>query len=377
MKRLKTGLTWLWLLTKRLYRRPAFVVLLLAIPALTLGYASLSTEDSGMLTVAVAQEGVAVPDEALLNQLQAHTQLLFYRPCASPEEAETLVAAGKADTAWLFPKDLEQSVAKFVENPSSGPFIRVLVREDSVMLRLARERLSGTTFPAIARQVFLAFVRRLTPELTHLSDAALLERYDRVEMADNLFAFDEAFAQVTDTHYLLSPLRGLLGLVILLCSLATAIYHLRDIQAGTFCRLGLRWRWTAELAGQLVAVLHVAAAGAVCLSLAGLSGGMGQELALWLCYSLCCAAFSMAVRRLLGSLRLLAAVLPAMTVVMLVACPVFFNLNALLAVRYWFPPTYYIYAANQPEYLLHALAYTLICFGVYALAGRLGRKETK
>lgn len=377
MNRLKTGLVWLWLLTKRLYRRPAFVVLLLAIPALTLGYTAIPTEDSGMLTVAVAQEGVAAPDQTLVSDLKSSTQLLHYHPCASVEEARALVAAGKADTAWVFPKDLEQRVEQFVKTPSSGPFIRVLVRQDSVLLRLARERLSGTAFPAIARQVFLAFVRRLAPELDHLSDKALLERYDRVDIADNLFAFDEAFTQISQTHYLLTPLRGLLGLLILLCSLATALYHLRDIRAGTFCRLGLRWRWCAELAGQLVAVLHVAAAGAVCLSLAGLSDGLGRELALWLVYSLCCVAFSMAVRRLLGSLRLLAAVLPALTVLMLVVCPVFFDLDVLVAVRYWLPPTYYIYAAHQPVYLLHALAYTLFCFGVYALAGHLGRKELR
>ncbi len=376
MNAIKTGLVWLWLLTKRLYRRPAFVVMLLVIPALVLGYAAIDTEDSGMVTVAVAQEGAA-PDEALLEALQAGSDLLLYRPCATPEEATALVRADKADTAWIFPQDVEAAVKTFIAAPNQNPFIRVLVREDSVMLRLARERLSGTAYPAIARQVYLVFLRQLAPELDQLPDSDLLARYDQVNLYEQLFAFDEDFAAATQTHYLLSPLRGLLGLVILLSSLAAAMYHLRDRQAGTFCRLGLRRRPAAELAGQLVAVLHVAAAAALCLTLAGLSANGWQELALMLTYSLCCAAFSMALSRVVGSLRVMAALLPALAVVMLALCPVFFNLNVLMGVRYWLPLTYYIYGANQPVYLVHMLAYTLFCFGVYALAGALGRKESR
>ena len=62
------------------------------------------------------------------------------------------------------------------------------------MLRLSRERLSGTTFPKIAQQVYLRFLRKLAPELDALSDQALIDRYDQVDIANHLFAFDESFA---------------------------------------------------------------------------------------------------------------------------------------------------------------------------------------
>ena len=108
MNRLKTALLWLWLLSKRLYRRPVFVLMLVLIPALTLGYATINTEDSGMVTIAVAQEGHATPEAALMASLEgSEGQTLNYKTCASAAEAETLVAAGKVDTAWIFPADLE------------------------------------------------------------------------------------------------------------------------------------------------------------------------------------------------------------------------------------------------------------------------------
>lgn len=376
MKHLKNALLWLWLLTKRLYRRNTFLVMVVLIPTLVLGYAAMDTDESGMLTVAVAQQDCVSPEDSLMQALQSESQLLYFRPCASAEEARALVAAGKVDTAWIFPQDVAAGVKAFVDSPNDHPFVQVVVREDSVMLRLARERLSSAAYPQIARQVFLTFVRRLAPELNALSDAALLERYDRTLIEDTLFTFDEEYARLVETHYLLSPLRGLLGLVILLCALATAMYHLRDLRYGTFCRLGLRRRWIPELAGQVTAVTHVALAAAVCLSLAGLSANPGRELALVVLYSLGCAAFAMALRRLLCSVRLLAALLPAVATLTLVVCPVFFDLTIPSAVRFLFPTTYYIYAANQPEYLLHLAAYTTVCFGVYALAGKLPwRKE--
>ena len=287
MNALKNALLWLWLLTKRLYRRNTFLVLLVLIPALVLGYASIDTEESGMLTVAVAQAGCDTPEDSLMQALQKDSQLLYFRPCASAKEARELVAAGKVDTAWIFPKDVTAGVKAFVDSPTDHPFVQVVVREDSVMLRLARERLSSAAYPRIARQVFLTFIRQLAPELDPLSDEALLERYENTLIEDELFSFDEEYAQMVDTHYLLSPLRGLLGLVILLCALATAMYHLRDLRQGTFCRMGPGRRWIPELAGQVTAVTHVAVAAAVCLSLAGLSANLWRELALVVLYSLC------------------------------------------------------------------------------------------
>ena len=44
MKLCKRGLLWLWLLTKRLYRRPAFLVILVLIPTLIFGYTAMTRE---------------------------------------------------------------------------------------------------------------------------------------------------------------------------------------------------------------------------------------------------------------------------------------------------------------------------------------------
>ena len=51
---MKRILIWLWLLTKRLYKKPTFLVLLALIPALVLGYSTVARQDSGVVTIALA-----------------------------------------------------------------------------------------------------------------------------------------------------------------------------------------------------------------------------------------------------------------------------------------------------------------------------------
>ena len=56
-------------------------------------------------------------------------------------------------------------------------------------------------------------------------------------------------------------------------------------------------------------------------------------------------------------------------VVMLVVCPVFFDLGALRELQYLFPPTYFINAVYSDKFLLYMPLYTLVLAAVYFLTG--------
>ena len=51
---MKRMLIWLRLLTKRLYKKPVFLVILVLIPLLTFSYRVVAEQESGMVTVALA-----------------------------------------------------------------------------------------------------------------------------------------------------------------------------------------------------------------------------------------------------------------------------------------------------------------------------------
>ena len=122
----------------------------------------------------------------------------------------------------------------------------------------------------------------------------------------------------------------------------------------------------------------------IALISAGLNVKLWQELLLFVLYSVCCGLFGMALRAVLGGGRILAVLLPVLTLVMLVVCPVFFDIPQLRWLQLMFPPTYYITGAYHDKYMLYMVLYSgglaLICLGVNYLKRILPgylRKEIK
>lgn len=368
---------WLWMLTKRLYKKITFVAILVLIPVLVLGYSLTTQEDSGMLTVALAREDTDATALSLLASLDESSQLLRFEDCESPEKAEELVRAGKADAAWILHRDLSDKIAKFVKSPTErNAFITVLVREDDVAQRLAREKLSGAAFSLCARVVYLDYIRQNVPGLEHLSQEQLLEYYENTFVSGDLFAFDEtdaAMANAQTTHYLTAPIRGLLAVVIALCGLATSMYYMEDQRRGTFGWLSQPRQALAELGCQIVSLVQVSVMALLALILSGLAAGLGRELLVLVLYCLCIASFSALLRRICGNLRVLGTLLPLLVVVMLVVCPVFFDLGQLRTAQYLLPPTYYINGVYSNTYLLYMLLHTAVTSSLYWLLGLLKR----
>lgn len=364
MEKVNLILRWALLLWKRLYKKPTFLVLLMMIPALVLAYGLTAREDSGLLTVALASEGQN-PDgltETVFSELEDSDVILYIR-CDTPAEARSLVEQGKADTAWIFADDLEAKIYKFAAFRSrKNAFVTVLEPENRVALKLLREMLSGTLFPHCSEALYLNYVREEVPELEHLSDEQLLEYYHTMEFSEELFVFTDLEGNPTQeqgTNYLLSPVRGMLAVVIALAGLATALYYIRDLENGTFAWVPENRRFFVELGCQMISLINVAAVVLVALGLTGPTASMPREILTSLLYCLCVAAISMLLRRVTFDIRGLGTVTPLLVVAMLVICPVFFDLGALRQAQFLLPPTYYIHGTYHSKYLLLMPVYSL------------------
>ncbi len=377
---MKKILTWLLLLNKRILRKPAFLVLLVLIPLLVTGYSLIAGQESGVVTIALAQEGTDALARQVMEELVGSSELILFLECGSPDEATAKVAQGKADAAWIFPEDLEARMEAFTADPDrDNAVVQVVQREEQVLLMLTREVLGGKILDLCAERLYLGYVRHEMPELSDLTDGELLDYYNGTKLTGSLFAFRQTDGTPVDqgaaTGYLMTPIRGLLAVVMLLCGLSTAMYHVRDRQLGTFSWVPLQDLPAVELAGQLVSAVDLSIAALICLLCAGLSGPLWQELAVIPLYSLCVAGFSMLLRRLCGSIRSLGVVMPLLMVAVLLICPVFFDLGALRAAQFLFPPTYYINAMYNSRYLLYMPVYSGVCLGLYWLWGKLIKRD--
>lgn len=368
MSKIHKLLLWFAMLSKRLYKKPTFLVIMVLIPVLVLGYTSISGGESGVITVGLASQEADPITQEVFTSLQGSSELISFQVYSDPQEAETLLQGGKLDAVWIFPGKMAEKIEKFTQQPTSAnSFITVLEREDNISLMLAREKLNGTVYQYVAQRVYVHFLRDLAPELDHLSDEQLLEYYHATNLSADLFDFEGASGSQTEGGYLLSPLRGLLGTLILLCSLATAMFYIQDLENGTFAWVSQRWQFLPELGCQLTSSLHIAAISLICLALCGLAGNFWIELAVLLLYSFCCGVFAMALRQLCGSVKLLGALLPLVIVVVLVICPIFFDLGVLRQLQLLLPPTYYINAIYNARYLLYMAGYIASAAGLTAL----------
>ena len=374
---MKRFLKWFLLLNKRLYKKISFILILLLIPALVLTYTGVAREDSGVLTIALAQEGEDAMASGVIADLTQEYSIIRFMECESPDAAQELVQEGKADAAWIFPAEMEEKVYEFVAGGKfRKAFIKVIEGESNVPVALAREKLSGAMYENCSKALYLSYIRENVPELSDKTDDELMTHYNAISVDGDFFQFtlmepSQAAQEPQDTNYLLTPVRGLLAVVTVLSGLATAMYYIQDQRAGTFSWIAERKKGFIEFGCQMICVLNVSAVILIALSAGGLAAGLGREVLILLMYAVCTALFCMTVRRLCGKLTVLGTVLPLLIVVMLVICPVFFDLGMLRRVQYLFPPTYYINAQYSDRFLIMMGIYGCVLWLIYFLTGKI------
>lgn len=374
---MKRILKWFLLLNKRLYKKLSFILILLLIPVLVFSYSNIAEESSGVITIALAQVGDDAMASGVIQKLIEENSLVRFLKSETPQAAKELVEEGDADAAWIFPDDMEEKVYRFVASQSrKNAFIQVVERNSSVPVILAREKLSGAMYENCSKAMYLSYIRNNVPELKDKTEAELLAHYDAISVDGDFFRFSfmessQSAQEAQDANYLLTPVRGLLAVVMVLSGLAMAMYYMRDDRAGTFSWIPERKQAAVEFGCQMICVLNVSAVVLIALTFGGLAVSLGREVLILLLYAVCTALFSMTVRRLCGKLTVLGTVLPLLIVVMLVVCPVFFDLGMLRSLQYIFPPTYYINAQYSDRFLVLMGIYAVVLWLVYYLTGKL------
>ena len=188
MKRL---FRWFWLLNKRLYKKPAFVIILCIIPLCILAFSIAARGDSGFLHIGIAQTDPT--DEAssnVIDKLLSEKSMIRYTVFDTPENATEAVINGKTDAAWILPDGLEKKMNDFADSFSNDKFVTVIERETNILLRLSHEKLSGALFEYTAKAYYLLYAREKLEELDFLSDEELLDYYNSVAISDNLFIYE-------------------------------------------------------------------------------------------------------------------------------------------------------------------------------------------
>ena len=117
MKKIITFFSRFLILNKRILKKKIFLFILLLIPLSVVCLAIASTSDAGIITIALATEDISDPIASeIINDLENGDSLIRFVVTDSPDDAVSLVESAEADGAWIFPENMKEKIAEFVDS---------------------------------------------------------------------------------------------------------------------------------------------------------------------------------------------------------------------------------------------------------------------
>lgn len=352
---------WYALLTKRLLRKPVFLILLLCVPLLAAAMAAVAKQDSSIVSVGLVCGAADPAARRAADRLLSADSMVRCTEYPTDAEARAALERADVDAVWSFRDSASAELARFVSGRGTPGAVTVTEREDTVFLRLAREQLAAALYPEASYALFRTY---LTEELGAPEDAPeeFYDAYYNTKATDDpIIVFSRLDGGDADAgaSYLVAPVRGLLALLLVLTGLASAMYYDEEERRETFLRLPAVQRRALPLLYHLTALLPMALAALIALWAAGLLGPPLREAGLMLLYCLSAAVFSELLRKLCRTQARLAALLPVLMALMLALCPIFIDLKILAPVRRLLPPYYYLNAIHGGVWAAYLTLFTV------------------
>lgn len=375
---------WLLMLSKRLFKKPMFIIILILIPVLVASLGYVSKEKSGFVNVALAQydNNNKISNE-IISELIKDTRIINFEYYSTPEQAVEAVKTGDSEVAWVFHDDLERKTEEFATAYNGNNyFVDVYEREDNILLKICHEKLSGVVYKYCAKALYLDYIDRKVPQLEGISEDELLKEFNDYTTNDGLFEFavagsGEAADKGGDINYLVAPVRGLLSVLVIICGLAATMYYMKDQKKGTYTLILPHKKPIIEFMNQIIAVLTVSIAMLISLKVIGLTVSLGREILVTVMFAVSVALFCMLLRRLIKGINVFAAFIPLITVVIIAVCPVFFSLKLTRPLQMLLPATYYLNGVYNNLYLEYFVVYIVILFVLNVLIYFIDRKLGK
>lgn len=366
MKKIKRIIKWYCMLSKRLLLKWSFIVLLCLIPVIVPIMNNAMSDTNGVLKVMLCSEDDDELSVEMVDILLNSDSMIDYERCNSVDEATAAVRNHKVDAAWVFKENFTEKAEAFFYDKYPDPLVRVIESEPDVTVRLAREILFGTMYKSMSYYIYKDYVYENFVPRGKISDVELRECYNSVQRGGDIIELVKVNPTTpTPLNHLTAPLRGLLSMLIVLCTMAAALYFLQDQQDGKYAWMQPSRRIIPAFASCLSAAVLSAAAVLLALYFSEIFTSVHAELLAMLQFVFAATGFVLVISGLFKSPGKFGAVIPSVLIVMLVLSPIFFNLKILKPIRLILPTHYYLNIPYNSKYYLYT---TIYCVVIYAAA---------
>lgn len=355
---------WLWLLSKRLWRQPVYIGLLLLIPILGCAVSIMEYgETNGVVAAVCVEEGTwsgQITDGLIIQERDSAISFAF---CDNAAEAERLVISGEADCGFVIPSDIEERVTE----DDWRKCITVYETSASSITGMAKERVSGVLFQLYSEQCYTDYMEQISDEIVDYA----WEAYENHLVDGSTFGFryeyDDQYSQSnSDTNDVYDapvfPVKGVLAVVIFISGMCGMLEYDKDKREKRFLRLASnKLTYIVDI---WISTMFVSAAALLCLWVsdavrsAGGRFSFGTMLSVWsvsmwlsqighlILYQCIIVIYCCILGIILHRQETIAAAIPIMSLGSLVCAPVFIRLAAYLPIfavlEKLFPVTYYL-----------------------------------
>lgn len=376
---------WLLLMTKRLMKKPSFVIILVLLPVILIMYRFIIRQDSGTLRACLyVPEGSDSFTWAVAEGLVKDDSTAVFYLAPTEEDLYSDVIAGRAEAGYVFPKDLNQRLLK--QNWSGA--IKMVVSDTSQFAAFVNEIVTVELFEQMSEDLLADYlVNRSGIEFNETELRAFIrenlskqdERGDVIELHYRDFYTNEEIEakEVLEENYLTKPIRGTVALFVMLAGFAGLVFWFQDNAEGRFKVMSYEKRPVINYGSLLLPTLLAGTVGLVCILIAGLSINVFAEIGLMLLYCIFVTGVCEMIRMIVPSVNAICAVIPIFAIASYLCCPIILDLKKTVPVvvylRKILPPDYYLQAYNgTPVWVLAASAgvVTLVAAAMELLGAR-------
>ena len=365
----------LYLINKSLLKKVSFVVVICLIPVLALSLKFISNQDSGVVNIILVQEdnNDKVSSE-IVNYLVNDSGVIRFIECNNMSEAMGKLKSDGADEIWAFPANMKVQLERFVDNTNTN-CVQIITKENTVLMQLVREKLYAAIYSQFSYIIYENYIRDNVIELNFLSETELNQYYKSMITNGDIFNIEYVNNVDTDNvNYILSPLRGLLSVIIVLCAIASAMYYIVYRKYGVLMLIPHHEIHIYESGIVFTVAFYISLVSLFAMSVSGITVSYVREFILMFLYLLAVTNFCVLLRRLFNSVFILGALLPVMAIIMIAFCPIFIDLQVNKIFQLLLPPYYYLNAVYDNKYIIYMILYIFITYIIGWLVLKLREK---
>ncbi|MBP5668893.1 MAG: ABC transporter permease [Lachnospiraceae bacterium] len=375
---MRRWMTWCLLTEKRLIKKISYVAVLLVMPFLVLGLRQGARQEAGMVSIGLytPAEAGTLSDLVLERFMEEPSVLRFFR-YRTEEEALDALKSQRVDAVWILPEDLEKDLQKLAQKKMMRPVARVIEREDDIALIFTREVLTSRIFPEYVYEVYKEFCKSRVG-LAELSEEEFLSIYHANLWKGNLFKAQHLDgSELAEQSYVLAPIRGMLAIWLVICGLAGILYHKMDELHGVYDKIPRRKRLLYSFGLQAVVLLNGGVTYLIACKILGVFTSLWAEIAFLLLFLSCIAVFCNLIGLLVKGMEGIGVLIPVLTLLMMVFCPIFLNIRKFWMAQALLPPYLYLNlnGSNGGHYMLPMLLYAAGGLLLCLVVNLIGRKE--